>query len=83
MFSLDSDKSPCYIVFFIEGLNFIEYDTGPCTADKIVLQAEKYGTSLVECVSSDFEMDKGLAKYFQKSFKHKELLQQQGMLSDS
>ena len=65
-------------MFLKQGFKFIEYDTGPCTADKIVLQADKYGSSLAECVSSDFEMDKGLAKYFKKSFKHKELLKEKG-----
>ena len=34
----------------------------------------------MECVSSDFEMDKGLVKCFEKSFKHKILLKERGML---
>jgi len=63
-----------------EEFKFIEYDTGPCTADQIILQADKYGRSLVECVSSDFEMDKGLVKCFEKSFKHKLLLRERAVM---
>ncbi|XP_065051522.1 uncharacterized protein LOC135681139 [Rhopilema esculentum] len=56
----------------------IEYTSGPCTADKIILQADKFGSSLMDCVSSDFVMDKGLAKHFKRAFQHKEILQQSG-----
>eukprot|EP00112_Aurelia_sp_Birch-Aquarium-sp1_P010247 Seg2197.4 transcript_id=Seg2197.4/GoldUCD/mRNA.D3Y31 product="O-acetyl-ADP-ribose deacetylase 1" protein_id=Seg2197.4/GoldUCD/D3Y31 len=51
----------------------LEYKSGPSTADKIILQADKFGASLVVCVSSDFEMNRGLAKYFKKTLQHAEL----------
>eukprot|EP00794_Sanderia_malayensis_P021383 gene21383-23469_t len=57
----------------------IEYKSGPSHADKITLQADKYGASLAQCVSSDFAMDKGLAKQFKKAFGNIETLKQQGV----
>eukprot|EP00794_Sanderia_malayensis_P008634 gene8634-9567_t len=57
----------------------IEYKSGPSHADKVTLQADKYGASLAQCVSSDFAMDKGLAKQFKKAFGNIESLKQQGI----
>ena len=67
--------------FFVkQDFRFIEYDSGPCTADQLILQADKNGYSLVESVSADFEMDKGLVKCFERSFNHKDALKSKGKL---
>ena len=63
---------------FQAGFRFLEYKSGPSTADKIILQADKYGASLVVCVSNDFEMNRGLAKYFKKTLQHTELFKGKG-----
>ena len=67
-----------YSAEFQGKLKFIEYSSGPCFADDIILQAKKFGVSLAQCVSSDFAMDKGLAKPFKKAFGNVDILKNQG-----
>ena len=68
-----------HFCLFQNDFTLIEYTSGPCTADKVILQADKFGSSLMDCVSSDFVMDKGLAKHFKRAFQHKEALQESGL----
>ena len=71
----------CFILLIFQtGFELLEYKSGPSTADKIILQADKYGASLVVCVSNDFEMNRGLAKYFKKTLQHTEPFKRKGIV---